>query len=142
MKNSGKILIFVCVIAWIFIIIIILSCFSNNLPSISLPKDAQHNTFGELPIVEVMDDGNFYEVDGQENWSYYDSCVAALNSQCGDNDDCKKDVIKACRRKNGIPKCDVLTKIGDLYFPNTGLFFTCDIDFNAVMPDKGSQYNP
>jgi len=37
-----------------------------NLPPISLPKLAQHNTFGELPIVEMMDDGVFAEVDGAE----------------------------------------------------------------------------
>jgi len=36
------------------------------LPQIELPKFAQHNTFGELPIVEMMDDGAFAEVDGAE----------------------------------------------------------------------------
>ena len=38
----------------------------KNLPPISLPKGAQHNTLGELPIVEVADDGDFYEKDGEE----------------------------------------------------------------------------
>lgn len=33
---------------------------------IILPKGAQHNTIGELPIVEMADDGNFYEKDGAE----------------------------------------------------------------------------
>jgi len=38
----------------------------HDLPQISLPKFAQHNTFGELPVVEMMDDGVFSEVDGAE----------------------------------------------------------------------------
>jgi len=37
-----------------------------SLPQITLPKLAQHNTFGELPIVEMADDGVFAEVNGAE----------------------------------------------------------------------------
>lgn len=37
-----------------------------ELPQISLPKFAQHNTIGELPIVEMADDGVFAEIDGAE----------------------------------------------------------------------------
>ena len=37
-----------------------------SLPQITLPKFAQHNTIGELPIVEMADDGVFAEVDGKE----------------------------------------------------------------------------
>ena len=37
-----------------------------RLPSIALPKFAQHNTIGELPIVEMWDDKGFYEIDGME----------------------------------------------------------------------------
>ena len=50
----------------------------NKLPYISFPKGAQHNTFGELPIVEMADDGNFFEIDGEEyntknGWYYKNS---------------------------------------------------------------------
>ncbi len=37
-----------------------------RLPQITLPKGAQHNTIGELPIVEMADDGVFAEIDGAE----------------------------------------------------------------------------
>ena len=43
----------------------------DKLPYISFPKGAQHNTFGELPIVEMADDGDIYEVDGAED----DQCL-------------------------------------------------------------------
>ena len=37
-----------------------------KLPSIELPQFVQHQTFGELPIVEMADDGVFAEKDGDE----------------------------------------------------------------------------
>lgn len=37
-----------------------------NLPNIELPQVVQHRTFGELPIVEMADDGVFAEKDGAE----------------------------------------------------------------------------
>ncbi len=61
---------------YIFLIIIILNIIIlitlnyMKLPSIMLPKFAQHNTLGELPIVEVADDGDFYEKDGEE-YNYF-----------------------------------------------------------------------
>ena len=39
----------------------------NKLPSIALPEAAHHNTIGELPIVEMADDGVFAEEDGVED---------------------------------------------------------------------------
>ena len=53
----------------------------DKLPPISLPKGAQHNTFGELPFVEVMDDGDFYEEDGEEyyqaRWNFsFKDCIS------------------------------------------------------------------
>ena len=110
----------------------------DKLPPISLPKGAQHNTIGELPFVEVMDDGDFYEEDGAEDWSHYDSCVGAVTSQCKENVGCIEDVKKACKQKNGVPKCGDLEKIGLKYFETPALFFTCDIEFQAVFPDKNS----
>lgn len=38
-----------------------------KLPYIILPKGIQHNTIGELPLFEVIDDGDFYEEDGKED---------------------------------------------------------------------------
>jgi len=55
------------------------------LPQISLPKSAQHNTIGELPIVEMADDGVFAEVDGAEviyQTQRKNSCQGALESHC------------------------------------------------------------
>ena len=54
-----------------FIIVVVLCALMcideiKNLPAIVLPEFMQHNTIGELPFVEVMDDGDFYEVDGEE----------------------------------------------------------------------------
>ena len=43
---------------------------SADLPLVVLPKGAQHNTFGELPIVEILDDGDFFEIDGAEYKKY------------------------------------------------------------------------
>ena len=59
----------------------------DKLPSISLPKGAQHNTLGELPFVEVMDDGNFYEIDGEENdscWEYARKEFKNIRSEVND----------------------------------------------------------
>lgn len=54
-----------------FIIFVLSSVFwvilpHDKLPQILFPIGAQHNTLGELPIVEMADDGAFAEVDGKE----------------------------------------------------------------------------
>src|SRR3990167_8794501 len=49
-----------------FIGLALFGIYKVKVPAIILPKGAQHNTFGELPIVEAMDDGDFYERDGDE----------------------------------------------------------------------------
>ena len=59
-----------------------LSILPIKLPSISLPKGAQHNTIGELPFVEVMDDGDFYEIDGGEGG--YGKCIESGFNKCND----------------------------------------------------------
>ncbi len=67
-------------------------------PQISLPEAAHHNTIGELPFVEVMDDGDFYEVDGAEEKgrkdrlreyqykleSKYRDCLDRITKKCGE----------------------------------------------------------
>jgi len=65
-------------IFWIFVCVIVV-CISlaklgkmadkagKGLAKIMLHEDFHHNNIGELPFVEVWDDGNFYEVDGQED---------------------------------------------------------------------------
>lgn len=72
------------------IVLIILSIIAliilnhKDLPPITLPAEFQHKTIGELPVVEVMDDGDFYEKDGDED-KYYDvanACYQAMSAQC------------------------------------------------------------
>lgn len=53
----------------------------DKLPPILLPKGAQHNTIGELPIVEMADDGVFAEKDGEE-YSRKRHCISAVSSSC------------------------------------------------------------
>ena len=74
-----------------------------KLPSISLPKGAQHNTFGELPVVEAMDDGDFYEKDGSEENARaekiqekievyeqeYRDCLDRITGKCGEGSEDK-----------------------------------------------------
>ena len=69
----------------------------ENLPVIKLAKEFQHKTIGELPFVEVWDDGDFYEIDGQEEngrekrlneyklklESEYRSCLDKITKKCG-----------------------------------------------------------
>lgn len=50
----------------------LISYYLPDLPYITLPKGAQHNTLGELPIVEVIDDGDYNEVDGEEEPQFCD----------------------------------------------------------------------
>jgi len=71
-----------------------------SLPNIIFPKSAQHNTIGELPIVEMADDGVFAEVDGAESTvdeimekerkrqaerraTRADRCYGVISSVCG-----------------------------------------------------------
>ena len=81
-----------------------------DLPQIKLPRAAQHNNLGELPIVEMADDKAFYEVDGQEDRerkvidsamkieSKYLACLEKVRYKCGYKNYCK---IK------GYDKCEI-----------------------------------
>lgn len=77
--------------------LILLDTGFKKLPMISLPKGAQHNNFGELPVVEAWDDGDFYEKDGEEEIvrqkkiretqlrleSEYRGCLDKITQACG-----------------------------------------------------------
>ena len=101
----------------------------KNLPSIILPKFAQHKTIGELPFIEMMDDGDFYEMDGSEYG--YSECVktgwkkipigspselyqiiqdkCAFNHREQLNDECINRIIGQCeykKTKKQIAKCE------------------------------------
>lgn len=59
-------------LAYIIIILTtlwILSLNNKSLPTIKLPRAMQHNTFGELPVVEIWDDGDFFVENGDEDYS-------------------------------------------------------------------------
>ena len=112
-----------------------------KLPMIFLPKGAQHNTIGELPIVEVMDDGDFYEKDGDEEkyraQQIIEECTGSLIDQCDakltiqgkhnkliwkkrtkkDKTNCIKNVERLCL--GGIPDCEELRKWGLMWTCNT-----------------------
>jgi len=60
-----------------------------------LPKGAQHNTIGELPFVEVMDDGDFYENDGDENLTV-NNCNKKMMESCKGNAGCYLQKVKIC----------------------------------------------
>ncbi len=66
-------------ISLVFLILLVLS--KLNLPMISLPKGMQHNTVGELPLVEVMDDGDFFEKDGDEDLTPQ-NCHCIMRKKC------------------------------------------------------------
>ena len=70
------------VICWVIIIgcsLYILKI--KNLPQIKLPKAMQHNTIGELPIVEVADDGDVYIENGDEDLTPQ-NCPAVVEEEC------------------------------------------------------------
>ena len=54
--------------------------FEKKVETLVLTKDFQH-TVGELPIVEMFDDGDVYEFDGQENWNSQ-NCNSNLSNSC------------------------------------------------------------
>ena len=124
------------VICWVIIIgcsLYILKI--KNLPQIKLPKAMQHNTIGELPIVEMADDGVFAEVDGvEENYRkkiYYRNRTQAervMSGNCqyylkGDELlDCIND-IASLNYEKGSPLCKDLEEIGERY--NIGVCYTC-----------------
>ena len=59
---------------------------NKELPKIMLPKAMQHNTIGELPIVEMADDGVFSEIDGTEHRDrgkrWEEMCYASVSKAC------------------------------------------------------------
>ena len=67
----------------------------DRLPYISFPKGAQHNTFGELPIVETMDDGELFIEDGDENITIH-NCNKKVMEKCKNNAGCYLDSVVVC----------------------------------------------
>lgn len=123
-----------------------------NLPPIIFPKEAQHKTIGELPIVEIMDDGDFYEKDGLENQlndegsNEYDEamnqlearekaykeervlyCKNGLKSFCRnrEDEDCEQKVSRLCGN-DGVPVCAALQEKF-----NAGAYWTCSDGHNG-----------
>jgi len=84
-----------------------------SLSNIILPKSAQHNTIGELPFVEAMDDGDFYEVDGDEDLTAY-NCNRIMSERC--DKECSawwKKGDKMCNARcylGSVGRCDLLHK--------------------------------
>ncbi|HEY9874552.1 MAG TPA: hypothetical protein V6D12_14015 [Candidatus Obscuribacterales bacterium] len=116
----------VLVIYWIVIFLIFLafSFFIKDFkfPPIQLPRSAQHNTLGELPVVEVMDDGDYYERDGEENFSCYERWVERITEVCRNKESIieRRSCIEASEDvlKNLIdctPRCQDLSKIGSFW---------------------------
>lgn len=78
----------------LFIGVILLIALSNiDLPAVSFPKFAQF-TVGRIPVVKMIDAGNYYEHEGEEynpifnggDLVGYDGCLKSGGSQ----KDCKK----------------------------------------------------
>jgi len=120
----------VTILGLVIVIIFILWSFKDmKLPSIKLPKDAHHNTIGELPIVEMADDGVFAEVDGAEEglrWQprgkqvLINQCQYSLEGE--EEENCIRDVMNL-RYNGGIPYCAEADKVAIKY--NISLCFTC-----------------
>lgn len=86
--------------------VLMLVCISfEKLPNIELPTFAHHNTIGELPFVEVMDDGDFYERDGDEGLTAQ-NCNNRISDECEYL--CKKKVFKS-------EMCSARCYLGNLY---------------------------
>jgi len=92
-----KILGIIILVIMAFITVFLLN---NRLPQITLPEAMHHNTIGELPFVEVMDDGNFYEVDGAEEIARKEKAKALNFIISMEYADCIRKVENKC--KNGI----------------------------------------
>lgn len=119
-----------------------------ELPQIKLNKEFQHKTIGELPIVEMADDGAFAEIDGMERQIDISSVEKAIDrvargeihqrnkakgvgvmiGQCKyylkgkELQQCIDD-IKSLEYIKGAPRCDDLEKVGEKY--NMGVCYTC-----------------
>lgn len=96
----------------------------DKLPSILFPKGAQHNTFGELPIVEIADDGVFSEIDGEEYADIrkrkIESCLGVVKKSCDFYDN--KTRIEINKVQNEYKKCINMsyTKDGKPIFDSEG----------------------
>ena len=63
------------ILCLLIILMLLIYLSKLNLPPIYLPKIMQHNNIGELPIVEVADDGDFFEKDGKEYSEIKKVCI-------------------------------------------------------------------
>lgn len=93
-------------------------------PQIIFHKSLQHNTIGELPIVELADDRVFAENDGEETFSTTEHCYSVLSKECEKMkeyklNECQQRAQKICEYTLGDPSCDLLIK------EKFGLCFTC-----------------
>lgn len=98
-------------------------------PQIKLPRQIQHKTIGELPVFEMMDDGDFYEQDGMEG-IYYSAdecrkrksgeeclkeCLNWIDYVCGKPNKCTTDPGELCKAVFKIKKPRILV------YPITGI---------------------
>lgn len=83
-----------------------------NLPNIILPEIAHHNTIGELPFVEAMDDGDFFEMDGDEDLTAY-NCSNKAWGKCRKycEDYLPKDLF--CTSRCALPRLDYCDRLQD-----------------------------
>ena len=92
-------------------------------PQIVLPEIAHHNNLGELPIVEMADDGVFSEIDGEE-WNdkrkmMENACFGTVSTVCFNDgyqanfeteEECLAIAKEVCG--GGEPSCDALDAYG------------------------------
>lgn len=119
-----KVIIFI----WVAILLALAIFAPLKVPPIMLPKSAQFNTFGRLPLAKVVDTGDLQEKEGDE---YYkkENCIASLSDQChygilGKKGWRKRHAIRKCLEEvkvmcvQGFPDCEELQK--------QGLMWTCN----------------
>jgi hypothetical protein len=111
-----------------------------KMPKIVFPKAAHHNTIGELPIVEIMDDGDFYEKDGDEERlrekkvfllqekikTKYIRCLSDSKLNCGYDNSCKKRKYEKCGKKYEAE----MDKSFKVYYPYTSSLEFYDPDYD------------
>lgn len=72
-----KVIIFI----WIGILVALAIFAPLKVPFIMLPKGAQFNTFGRLPLAKVVDTGDFQEKEGDE-YNCHNACFGAVEQYC------------------------------------------------------------
>ena len=127
-KDQMKNLIFctLCLLLLSFVL------FGKKVETLILPKDFQH-TVGELPIIEIFDDGDVYEFEGQENWDSQ-NCNSNLSNSCNKKYNNINNSTK-CYLDN-VYYCDNLQKQSVKSYCYKGLIGKCDYFFSLTKKQK------